>query len=188
MSSPLKIFLASLMLIGFSMGVSARADTLTFSGNTFTNPTGTFNRPVEGGASLSLLATDVAYSAYRFTVTTGGAYDFLSTSQESFLLDPFLVLYANSFDPASSLTNYLAANDDFNGSVTQSGFSVNLLAGTPYFLVTTGHSVFDSGSFVNTVNGPGAVEPIPEPATLFLLGSGLACVAARLRRRRSEVN
>ena len=41
----------------------------------------------------------------------------------------------------------------------------------------------DTGSFTNFKLGEGAA-PVPEPATMFLLGSGLAGVAAKVRKRR----
>lgn len=41
----------------------------------------------------------------------------------------------------------------------------------------------DTGSFTNFKLGQGAA-PIPEPATMFLLGTGLAGVAAKMRKRR----
>lgn len=41
----------------------------------------------------------------------------------------------------------------------------------------------DTGSFTNFKLGQGAA-PIPEPATMFLLGTGLAGVAAKVRKRR----
>jgi hypothetical protein len=41
----------------------------------------------------------------------------------------------------------------------------------------------DTGSFTNFKLGEGAA-PVPEPATMFLLGSGLAGVAAKMRKRR----
>ena len=45
----------------------------------------------------------------------------------------------------------------------------------------------DTGSFTNFKigNGP-ANQPVPEPATMLLLGSGLAGVAAKLRKRRKQ--
>ena len=42
----------------------------------------------------------------------------------------------------------------------------------------------DTGSFTNFKLGQGPAEPIPEPATMFLLGTGLAGVAAKMRKRR----
>ena len=44
----------------------------------------------------------------------------------------------------------------------------------------------DSGSFTNFKLGPGNAS-IPEPTTMLLLGTGLAGVAARLRKRRKNL-
>jgi hypothetical protein len=42
----------------------------------------------------------------------------------------------------------------------------------------------DTGSFTNFKLGEGPAEPIPEPTTMLLLGTGLAGVAAKMRKRR----
>lgn len=42
----------------------------------------------------------------------------------------------------------------------------------------------DTGSFTNFKLGEGANAPVPEPATMFLLGTGLVGVAAKMRKRR----
>lgn len=172
--SVLSVAVASLALLG-----SAQAATYSYSGDT----TGldTFHRPLAGFGGLSAFGADDNYHALTFTVSATGSYAFLSTASG---WDNFLFLYS-SFDPATPLANGLIGNDDL-GAVGISGFSYTLTAGASYTLVTTGfEGGFDFGAFTNSIDGPGTVSPVPEPATYGLMALGLAGMGAFVRRRKA---
>lgn len=151
----------------------------------------TFNRALQDFSGLSGVGTDVSYDVFSFSVSESGAYEVRSFVQ-GFLSDPawdqFVFLYQDSFDPLDALANGLIANDDLGGdpgNIGRSGFTVDLLTGTAYYLVTTGFDNTDSGRFLNIVRGPGDILPaIPEPGTYAMLAMGLLAVSVAVRRRR----
>ncbi|SMC60599.1 GEVED domain-containing protein [Moheibacter sediminis] len=114
----------------------------------------TWDRPLADGSGMSAVGVGVTYHVYGpFTVDTAGSYSINSTQE----YDGFIFIYQNAFDPTDPLTNYLAGNDDGDGGIGTSDITVNLATGTEYFLITTGFDPTDSGTFVNTITGPGAV-------------------------------
>lgn len=173
------------------------ADTVTVTGNTTGGPT--FNRTETGAApgTLSAIGTAVPYRVFQVNVSSIGNYTFESTSNTTGY-DPFIALYAGSFNPGLPLLNFVIANDNRTpGNFTESALGVfsplSLMMGTNYFLVQTGFNNADFGAFTLVANGPGiitlsSVAPppaaVPEPTTMILLGTGLVGIAARARRQR----
>lgn len=87
-------------------------------------------------------------------------------------LQTFDLTLASTYNPA-----FIAAN---GGTVAgaQAAFTTGLLAGQAYFNI---HTVQFPGGEIR-----GQLQAVPEPATLLLLGSGIAGVAGVLRKRRKR--
>ena len=157
------IALALMALTSVSYGQYFNSGTLAPGDATF--------HPTQGSTSGSGVSY---YDLIQFTVDTTGAYIFElagvnTTGTPSNGLDTFLVMYANTFNPASPGAG-IGFNDDFTGSrtvlpgpyagngvtVASTGFTgaspgsrqtFNLTAGTQYFLPVTS---FRDTTFVGT--------------------------------------
>src|SRR5215216_2846467 len=77
----------------------ASADTFTYSSGLF----GGFDRPNAGTPPTTLSGTIVPFNAQMFMVSLDGPYTFTLTADFA----PFLVLYENTFDPLTPLSNAL---------------------------------------------------------------------------------
>lgn len=174
-STAMAATLAFAAALGASSGAQAAYtyNYTAFAGDTTGGQT--FNRPLEDLSDLSAVGTAVRYNIFTFTAPAFGDYTFVTTGQ----YDTFSVLYSTAFDPASPLTNALAANDDLElFDFTRSRVVSAITAGSRYVLVTTGFGNPDFGAYSVTID-----VTVPEPAVyaLLVLGLGLCLGLGGLR-------
>lgn len=191
--------------------VAASANAQLFDSGAFTASDPTFARPLSS-SSVSAFGNAVSYQVREFYVTVTGTYvaEMASTPFASGGVDTYLVIYANAFNPASPLTNYVTHNDDFTGNFTvlpgpfgsavgtagagssvtgtpASRLSTTLTAGVQYYAVLTTFENAEFGPwYLGIGGGQGQViaGPVPEPMTMTVLALG-AVAALRRRNRKS---
>ena len=158
---------------------------------TATSPT--FDRPNDNGlnAPNSLSGTISPYSVFAFQVSSNGSFS-LRSDAASNSWNNFLVLYANSFNPAAPLSNSLRVNDNWStGNTSNSRIDSNLITGVTYFLVTTSvgflpppapwiadNEIQAGGAFIIPV----PISAVPEPSTYCMVSSILLLMVWRCRK------
>lgn len=128
-------------------------DSVNYNGTITGAPTWT--RPFADCTGATALGP-MEFSVQQFSVLANGAYDVSSLQNGGW--DGFIFVYQNAFDPNNPNTNCVAGNDDGNGGIGTSDIvGVALVAGTQYFVVTTAFVNGETGTFSNTISGPGTV-------------------------------
>lgn len=149
------LILASLFLTSI-----VQADSVSWSGTIdsgdaiFNVDTAVFDAP------YNPLFDGYYFEAQPFTVDVSGQYQIqmLSASFAFCGDDGVFALYAGGFSASSPQANRIAANDDFSGSSFLPGFDVNLTAGTLYILVSSTFCEEDTGTYTNSISGPGTIS------------------------------
>jgi len=173
----LTLIRAAILMAFIALAVTpALADTFTYSSGLF----GGFDRPIAGAPPATLSGIIVPFNAQMFMVSIDGTYNFTLTADFNDFV-PVLVLYENSFDSSTPLSNALIAIGP--------PFSFDLFAGTTYIIVPTRESFGSTGVFNGTISGPGEItsvggEVVPEPTTMLLLATGLAGVAVKIQKNK----
>jgi hypothetical protein len=136
------------------------------------------------------------------TVTSNGivlAGTFDDRTHMLFVLPPFTQIPRNGVDPYPGLntvvvnttftmTGFLVLSPPSSGMCCEPPIFSSLVTGSGFVQITY-RRVGSEPIFVpsQVVYAFGATEPIPEPATLVLLGTGLAGVMVKARRRRRKL-
>lgn len=135
-----------------SPSVVSPEDTVNYSGSVTGEPTWT--RPFADCTGATGLGP-MEFSVQQFSVTVTGAYD-VSSIQNGW--DGYIFVYQIAFDPNNPNTNCVVGNDDGSGGIGTSDIvGVALTAGTQYFVVTTAFETGESGTFDNSISGPGTI-------------------------------
>ena len=112
-----------------------------------------------------------------------GSTNFLQVTLTSDSLNNFAVGYTTAFDPTNIGTNYVG---DAGASALSTIFQVVLAPGAD-FLLNVEFVPAEPGSGTFSYQVEGFAQPVPEPATLLLIGTGVAGVARNVWRRRRRV-
>ena len=204
-----KFLLATLSTLAITVfsGAVAHADTFGVVGNANPNATATLN-------IISVSNTQLVFSFINTSagVVTGAGFDLLGTGSFSLVSGVpqpgnqdfvFTTNAGNVPQFGSAVLDFAVVThaDNFAGgnppSGVASGATSAVFAVSGNFAGLTQQQIADAVYIrfqaLNTnpnsdVGHGGQGSPVPEPATMFLLGTGLAGVASRLRKRRAANN
>lgn len=193
MSTLHKLTLITALLIVALTGKSsaAQADSITFS-------------VIHTGLSLpdaSVPPPIIAFKANGTGTSIFGSFSFLGIGNA----DPTKPNANGTFPGTGTFTFTLANGDKFFGTLTNvftppdaqgnasASISYVITGGTGIFAGATGTGTdvtkvsVVTGAYTSndtfSISAPGLAAPVPEPATMLLLGAGLAGLATRARRR-----